>query len=111
MLHTNYSRSLNFFYITFSVCYSPVATVQLTSLLRKRILGHLDPGEGNEAVEAHNQAFFVSFVKSYSVWVKTMKGISGVSPEAHPKVCVNRPFPEVLRQGPEQREPHGSAVR
>lgn len=44
-LHTNYSRSLNFFYITFSICYSPIATVQLTSLLRKCILWHFNPGE------------------------------------------------------------------
>lgn len=96
VLRTNYSRSLNFFYITFSVCYSPVATVQLTSLLRKCILWHLDPGEGNEAVETHKSGLFLFLLLRATVFgLRPWRGFLK-------EVCVNHPFLEILRQWPEQ---------
>lgn len=39
---TNYSRTLDFFHITFGICYSPVSTLQLTDILRKGIFGHFN---------------------------------------------------------------------
>lgn len=47
---SNYSRTLNFFHITFGICYSPVPTLQLTSILRKGIFGHFNSDSVSEEI-------------------------------------------------------------